>query len=173
MTTTLAAKRVISLNVLAAYSRKSQFILDSSNRSTLVHNDISIEQVLDSSRDIYNHLVNNEKSLQTTLDNTVWRSINTQTLVVSFSSLITFSLLGLLIYCCGPQIAQKLRAMMTARRTDTSNTSNHPDYGETDQAEPSVPSPPTSTRRHHIYARPAAVRNKSPAPELYEMKTFS
>lgn len=58
------------------------------NRFLIISNDFSKELISKTSRDIFNHLVNKKKALQTTILH--------QTYVVSFSS-VTFLILVLLI----------------------------------------------------------------------------
>ncbi|XP_026326321.1 uncharacterized protein LOC113235013 [Hyposmocoma kahamanoa] len=72
------------------------------------------------------------------------------------------------------QTSQRLRAMVAARRLVTQNSSSgQPADDSTEQQPSSRPATPIQPKTQlHIYAGPA-VRKKSTAPQLYELKAFS
>lgn len=112
----LAAKRTTTVTVLASYAKTMNFSINTQILPTNI-NDISKEElVLDKSKGVFDHLVTSETNLQTELQNTIWKQLESHTYIASITtSLVIISLACVLIYF-GPQVLNKLRATIAARR---------------------------------------------------------
>ena len=112
----LAAKRTTTVTVLASYSKTTNFSINTQISQTNIKDISKEEVVLDRTKGIFDHLVTSETSLQTQLDNTIWKQLQSHTYIASIStSLIIITLAFVLIYF-GPQVLNRLRAVITARR---------------------------------------------------------
>uniref|UniRef100_A0A2A4KAG8 DUF5641 domain-containing protein n=1 Tax=Heliothis virescens TaxID=7102 RepID=A0A2A4KAG8_HELVI len=121
----LTAKRTISVEFVTSYSKPLDFSISTYVVSNSKWN-ITKEEVIDSSKDIFQHLVDKENTLQTELDNTVWQQISSHTYVASFVSSIILFCIILVIICYGPQMIQWSRNAVQ-HYTRSSGEVNNPD----------------------------------------------